>query len=90
MPTGCNKYHLLHLVGILFPHYNDDARSKSLQILYIIYKYRTISSLKFKILHSSSNFSSYNGVAKSQNHDPVDEKSTNLRRANISYSIVAA
>ena len=24
----CNKYHLLHLVGILFPHINDDARSK--------------------------------------------------------------
>ena len=23
---------LLHLVGILFPHNNDDARSKSLQI----------------------------------------------------------
>ena len=28
----CNKYHLLHLVGVLFPHINDDARSKSLQI----------------------------------------------------------
>ena len=28
----CNKYHLLHLVGILFPHNNDDARSKSPQI----------------------------------------------------------
>jgi hypothetical protein len=26
-----NKKHLLHLVGILFPHINDDARSKSLQ-----------------------------------------------------------
>ena len=24
---------LLHLVGILFPHINDDARSKSLQTL---------------------------------------------------------
>jgi hypothetical protein len=24
--------HLLHLDGILFPHINDDARSKSLQI----------------------------------------------------------
>ena len=23
-----NKNHLLHLVGILFPHINDDARSK--------------------------------------------------------------
>jgi hypothetical protein len=28
----CNKNHLLHLVGILFPHINDDARSNSLQI----------------------------------------------------------
>ena len=28
----CNKNHLLHLVGILFPHIDDDARSKSLQI----------------------------------------------------------
>ena len=27
----CNKNHLLHLVGILFPHINDDARSKSHQ-----------------------------------------------------------
>jgi hypothetical protein len=24
----CNKNHMLHLVGILFPHINDDARSK--------------------------------------------------------------
>jgi hypothetical protein len=29
----CNKKHLLHLVGILFPHINDDALSKSLQIV---------------------------------------------------------
>ena len=28
---ACNKYHLLHLVGILFPHNNDDAQSKSPQ-----------------------------------------------------------
>jgi len=28
----CNKNHLLHPVGILFPHINDDARSKSLQV----------------------------------------------------------
>jgi len=28
----CNKNHLLHLVGILFPHINDDARSKPYQI----------------------------------------------------------
>jgi len=29
----CNKNHLLHLVGILFPRINDDARSKSHQIV---------------------------------------------------------
>ena len=28
----CNKNHMLHLVGILFPHINDDARSKPHQI----------------------------------------------------------
>jgi hypothetical protein len=28
----CNENHLLHLVGILFPHINDDAQSKSHQI----------------------------------------------------------
>ena len=27
----CNKTHLLHLVGILFPHINDDARSKHIK-----------------------------------------------------------
>ena len=32
----CNKYHLLHLVGILFPRNNDDARSKSLQSFYLL------------------------------------------------------
>jgi hypothetical protein len=34
-----NKNHLLHLVGILFPHINDDARSKSLQMLLILHHY---------------------------------------------------
>jgi hypothetical protein len=28
----CNKHHLLHLIGILFPHINEDAWSKSHQI----------------------------------------------------------
>ena len=32
----CNKNHLLHLVVILFPHINDDSRSKSHQIIYTI------------------------------------------------------
>ena len=31
----CNKKPLLHLVGILFPHIDDDARSKSHQKCYI-------------------------------------------------------
>jgi hypothetical protein len=30
-----NKNHLLHIVGILLPHINDDARSKSHQTSYI-------------------------------------------------------
>jgi hypothetical protein len=34
----CNKNHLLDLVGILFPHINDDARSKSHQIYVLIYR----------------------------------------------------
>ena len=34
----CNKYNLLHLVGILFPHNNDDARSKSLQSYQLVWK----------------------------------------------------
>ena len=34
--TICNKNHLLHLVGILFPHINDDARSESFQINFSI------------------------------------------------------
>jgi hypothetical protein len=33
----CNKSRLLHLVGILFPHINDDARSKWNQIIWLLY-----------------------------------------------------
>ena len=44
----CNKYHLLHLVGILFPHNNDDARSKSLQI-----ELPTITSTRQIVKHHS-------------------------------------
>ena len=39
----CNKYHLLHIVGILFPHINDDARSESLHI----YQVCSLSGLLF-------------------------------------------
>jgi hypothetical protein len=30
-----NKKHLLHLVGILFPHINDDARSESIYVFWV-------------------------------------------------------
>ena len=48
----CNKNHLLHLVGILFPHINDDARSKphqiymNLQIQFIPHKEHSPSTWK--------------------------------------------
>jgi hypothetical protein len=37
----CNKKHLLHLGGILFPHINNDACSKSLQLptMYVRVRY---------------------------------------------------
>jgi len=38
----------LHLVGILFPHINDDARSKSHQVL------RDVSSTALKITLAAS------------------------------------
>ena len=38
----CNKYHLLHLVGTLFPYNNDDARSKSLQIYLVTFSLPTV------------------------------------------------
>ena len=42
----CLWYLVLHLVGVLFPHINDDARSKSLHIISyrILWKARTSSS----------------------------------------------
>ena len=45
----CNKYHLLHLLGILFPRNNDDARSKSLQI-YLNHVVSAIPQITVKIL----------------------------------------
>ena len=45
----CNKNHPLHLVGILFPHINDDARSKPHQVyvmLFSVLMIRTTGSLK--------------------------------------------
>jgi hypothetical protein len=36
----CNKNHLLHLFGILFPHINDDARSK-LHLIYFYFMYKS-------------------------------------------------
>ena len=42
----CNKKPLLHLVGILFPHINDDARSKSHQF----HNYTELRSSYFLVL----------------------------------------
>jgi hypothetical protein len=39
----CNKSHLMHLVGILFPHTNDDARSKPHQICTVYYSVKTVN-----------------------------------------------
>ena len=43
----CNKNHLLHLVGILFPHINDDALSKShqMRVVVTVFSWRTEVSL---------------------------------------------
>jgi len=46
----------LHLVGILFPHINDDARSKSHQTLFIIF------DLTNRLLSSSSDSDSENST----------------------------
>ena len=45
----CNKNHLLHLVGILFPHINDDTRSKSLQIYNYVWLHLSILVKKVHI-----------------------------------------
>jgi hypothetical protein len=42
----CNKNHLLHLVDILFPHINDDARSKSLQMKILLSMFRKFTELR--------------------------------------------
>ena len=33
----CNKYHLLHLVGILFPHINDDAGQNHIKFIFYVF-----------------------------------------------------
>jgi len=56
----CNKYHLLHLVSILFPHNNDDAQSKSLQIFQHFMAFSDFTfaflSLTKKVITTSSSF----------------------------------
>jgi hypothetical protein len=47
----CNKKHLLHLVGILFPHINDDARSKSLHIN--LWRFLAVQSVLFNLMSVS-------------------------------------
>ena len=50
----CNKNHVLHLVGILFPHINDDARSKSLQICMRTIYFHFIQWIRWKWCFQSS------------------------------------
>ena len=46
----CIKNHLLHLVGILFPHINDDARSKPHQNNYCLFIWGSSRHLSFSVL----------------------------------------
>ena len=59
--TDCNTNHLLHLVGILFPHINDDARSKPHQIYSDVTRHKTycISGTKTKFLKLFKLFNSF-------------------------------
>ena len=45
-----NKNHLLNLVGILFPHINDDARSKSHQIRLFVCGVRLVYGTEIGII----------------------------------------
>jgi len=61
----------LHLVGILFPHINDDARSKSLQIDNIFKKFNTFPFIDFmcfdgnlKPAADDSSIHSWSGLSK--------------------------
>ena len=54
----CNKNHLLHLVGILFPHINDDARSKPHQICTCV----TWQGIVYKIHEDDTIMSKHEGV----------------------------
>ena len=48
----CNKNHLLHLVGILFPHINDDTRSKSHQMQTYIRNLIKIRPVAAELFHA--------------------------------------
>ena len=66
----CNKKPLLHLVGILFPHINDDARSKSHQNHYP----RTVPDSLRKIHDNLSKVSSVSAKFRScylTNKNPI-------------------
>jgi hypothetical protein len=48
-----NKNHLFHLVGILFPHINDDARSKSHQMHTYIWNLIKIPPVAAELFHAA-------------------------------------
>jgi hypothetical protein len=50
----CNKNHLLHLVGILFPHIDDDAWSKSHQMKLLLHIWQVISFSDCQLLKESA------------------------------------
>ena len=52
----CNKNHLLHLVGILFPHINDDERSKPRQINTTEFNILAINIIVYYSVYKHNNF----------------------------------
>ena len=64
----CNQKHLLHLVGILFPHINDDTRSKPHQTaICLTFLANSASSIIFLLVspkHSSLFFGTFAKLRK--------------------------
>ena len=80
----CNKRHLLHLVGILFPHINDDARSKWHQIWWRIVPEKTAHlkvAKKFPAVYASLQltYRIYKNQPKVFVLDPMSPFRTNIR-----------
>ena len=99
----CNKYYLLHLVGILFPHNNDDAGSKSLQIQmncglqnilgsnfileHIIYKPRKRKKRKNSTAPSGPAYSSWSPDHERSVHNKATDQPAEIRREQIAVQL---